>query len=189
MRPGPGIRLDADMGRAIEKLGRLQAITHSLPGRDCGACGAPTCAALAEDVVMERAGVELCPYAALREGGPDMRLHELAEALDLRELTPAAGADGADGDDHSRLRVGPAQRRPGPRPGGRGAGNPAGAPERHRGRQPRGPAGGHLLVRADAGRRILERAAEEGLSLFGTQADTFEIVGRLYELGLRGSPA
>ncbi len=58
----PGIRLDSDMGRAIQKLGRLQAITHSLPGRDCGACGAPTCAALAEDVVMERAGVELCPY-------------------------------------------------------------------------------------------------------------------------------
>ena len=60
----PGIRLDADMGRAIQKLGRLQAIIQSLPGRDCGACGAPTCAALAEDVVMERAGIELCPYIA-----------------------------------------------------------------------------------------------------------------------------
>ncbi len=36
---------------------------------------------------------------------------------------------------------------------------------------------------------ILERAAGEGLSLFGSKADTFEIVGRLYELGLRGSPA
>jgi Na+-translocating ferredoxin:NAD+ oxidoreductase RNF subunit RnfB len=50
------------MGKAIEKLGRLQATIDSLPGKDCGACGAPTCAALAEDVVMERAGVELCPY-------------------------------------------------------------------------------------------------------------------------------
>jgi anti-sigma regulatory factor (Ser/Thr protein kinase) len=58
----PGIRLDADMGRAIEKLGRLQAVIESLPGKDCGACGAPTCAALAEDVVMERACVGLCPY-------------------------------------------------------------------------------------------------------------------------------
>lgn len=58
----PGIRLDADMTRAIEKLGRLQAVIRSLPGKDCGACGAPTCAALAEDIVMERAGVELCPY-------------------------------------------------------------------------------------------------------------------------------
>ena len=63
----PGIRLDADMGRAIEKLGRLQTLTRSLPGRDCGACGAPTCAALAEDIVMERAGVELCPYVAVEK--------------------------------------------------------------------------------------------------------------------------
>ena len=58
----PGIRLDADMGRAIEKLGRMQATIRSLPGKDCGACGAPTCAALAEDVVMQRAAVELCPF-------------------------------------------------------------------------------------------------------------------------------
>jgi anti-sigma regulatory factor (Ser/Thr protein kinase)/Na+-translocating ferredoxin:NAD+ oxidoreductase RNF subunit RnfB len=58
----PGIRLDPDMGRAIQKLGRLQTLTRSLPGRDCGACGAPTCAALAEDIVMERATVDLCPY-------------------------------------------------------------------------------------------------------------------------------
>ncbi len=60
----PGIRLDPDMGKAIQKLGRLQAIVRSLPGRDCGTCGAPTCAALAEDVVMERATIGLCPYIA-----------------------------------------------------------------------------------------------------------------------------
>jgi anti-sigma regulatory factor (Ser/Thr protein kinase)/Na+-translocating ferredoxin:NAD+ oxidoreductase RNF subunit RnfB len=62
--PRPGIRLDADMGKAIEKLARMQEVIQSLPGRDCGACGAATCAALAEDVVMERAHIELCPYIA-----------------------------------------------------------------------------------------------------------------------------
>jgi anti-sigma regulatory factor (Ser/Thr protein kinase)/Fe-S-cluster-containing hydrogenase component 2 len=67
----PGIRLDADMARAIEKLGRLQTISRSLPGRDCGACGAPTCAALAEDIVMERAGLELCPYIACEKEEAD----------------------------------------------------------------------------------------------------------------------
>ena len=36
---------------------------------------------------------------------------------------------------------------------------------------------------------ILQRAAAEGLALFGSKADTFELVGRLYELGLRGTPA
>ena len=36
---------------------------------------------------------------------------------------------------------------------------------------------------------VIERAAGEGLSLFGSAADTFELVGRMYELGLRGCPA
>ncbi len=36
---------------------------------------------------------------------------------------------------------------------------------------------------------IAKRAAGEGLSLFASKADTFDIVGRLYELGLRGCPA
>ncbi len=58
----PGIRLDADMALAIEKLGRLQTILQTLPGKDCGACGAPSCTALAEDVVLERAAVDDCPY-------------------------------------------------------------------------------------------------------------------------------
>jgi hypothetical protein len=59
----PGIRLDANMGRAIEKLGRLQELARALPGKDCGTCGAPTCAALAEDIVMGRATTDLCPYS------------------------------------------------------------------------------------------------------------------------------
>jgi len=33
---------------------------------------------------------------------------------------------------------------------------------------------------------VIERAAEEGLVLFSSKADTFDLVGRLYELGLRG---
>jgi anti-sigma regulatory factor (Ser/Thr protein kinase) len=58
----PGIRLDDDMATAIAKLARLDAVRRALPGRDCGACGAPTCASLAEDVVLERATTDLCPY-------------------------------------------------------------------------------------------------------------------------------
>lgn len=60
--PRPGIRLDADMSKAVAKLARLEQVTRSLPGKDCGACGAPDCASLAEDVVMERALRESCPY-------------------------------------------------------------------------------------------------------------------------------
>jgi anti-sigma regulatory factor (Ser/Thr protein kinase)/ferredoxin len=57
-----GVRLDPDMATAIGKLSRIDALVAALPGRDCGACGAPSCAAFAEDVVMERAGGESCPY-------------------------------------------------------------------------------------------------------------------------------
>jgi Na+-translocating ferredoxin:NAD+ oxidoreductase RNF subunit RnfB len=59
------------MGKAIQKLGRLQTVTRSLPGRDCGTCGAPPCAALAEDIVMERAGIDLCPYIAREKEDED----------------------------------------------------------------------------------------------------------------------
>ena len=67
-RARPGIRLDGDMAVAIRKLAQLDAETRTLPGRDCGVCGAPSCAALAEDIVMERAARALCPYVALEEG-------------------------------------------------------------------------------------------------------------------------
>ena len=58
----PGLRLDADMGAAIAKLSSIDALNRSLPGRDCGTCGAPSCAAFAEDVVLGRAAETECPY-------------------------------------------------------------------------------------------------------------------------------
>jgi Na+-translocating ferredoxin:NAD+ oxidoreductase RNF subunit RnfB len=56
------MRLDPDMGTAIRALGRIDALAHTLPGRDCGACGAPSCALFAEDVVTGRAGSSRCPF-------------------------------------------------------------------------------------------------------------------------------
>jgi serine/threonine-protein kinase RsbT len=63
-RPRPGVRLHADMATAIRMLAELDAVVASLPGKDCAVCGAPTCAALAEDIVTGRAARDLCPYAA-----------------------------------------------------------------------------------------------------------------------------
>ncbi|NCO40536.1 MAG: hypothetical protein COZ06_16390 [Armatimonadetes bacterium CG_4_10_14_3_um_filter_66_18] len=60
----PGLRLDLDMGSAIEKLARIDSLTGELPGRDCGACEAPSCSALAEDVVLGRAALARCPHLA-----------------------------------------------------------------------------------------------------------------------------
>jgi hypothetical protein len=36
---------------------------------------------------------------------------------------------------------------------------------------------------------VVQKAVDEGLSLFVSPADTFEIVGRLYELGVKGRHA
>lgn len=64
-RPRPGIRLDPDMATAIRMLAELDDVTASLPGKDCATCGAPSCAAFAEDIVTGRATRDLCPYATL----------------------------------------------------------------------------------------------------------------------------
>ena len=66
--PRAGLRLDADMGKAIVKLSQIDALMRGLPGRDCGLCGAPTCAAFAEDVVFGRIGLESCPHRGDTKG-------------------------------------------------------------------------------------------------------------------------
>jgi serine/threonine-protein kinase RsbT len=58
----PGTRLDPDMASAVRKLSLIDRETRSLPGRDCGSCGAPSCAAFAEDLVLGRAREDDCPY-------------------------------------------------------------------------------------------------------------------------------
>ncbi|HOL91598.1 MAG TPA: [Fe-Fe] hydrogenase large subunit C-terminal domain-containing protein, partial [Clostridiales bacterium] len=45
----PVLKLDTDIDKAIKKLEALEKIYDGLPGLDCGACGAPSCRALAED--------------------------------------------------------------------------------------------------------------------------------------------
>jgi hypothetical protein len=51
----PGMRLDEDMSKAIVMLSEIDEVASRLPGRDCAMCGAPTCAAFAEDMVLHRA--------------------------------------------------------------------------------------------------------------------------------------
>ena len=38
----------------------IQKIKETLPGIDCGSCGAPTCRAFAEDVAKNTADIENC---------------------------------------------------------------------------------------------------------------------------------
>lgn len=88
IEPRPTLSLDEDMAVAIKKMERLEEILESLPGLDCGSCGAPNCRALAEDIVRELAVETDCVFK-LRE-----RVNELAaEMAELAaKLPPAMGA-------------------------------------------------------------------------------------------------
>ena len=56
------LKLDKDFKRALEKYQMIEKLLEKLPGLDCGACGSPTCRALAEDIVRERAEEIDCPF-------------------------------------------------------------------------------------------------------------------------------
>lgn len=71
----PVMKLDQDLSKAMEKLEKLEKIYAELPGLDCGACGAPNCRALAEDIVREIAYETDCIFN-LRQ-----RIRELAEEM------------------------------------------------------------------------------------------------------------
>lgn len=58
----PVFRLDEDRRTAMEKMLRIEELETGLPGLDCGSCGAPSCHALAEDVVLGRASLEDCIF-------------------------------------------------------------------------------------------------------------------------------
>lgn len=62
----PILKLDDDMMKALEKMQMIDEITKGLYDLDCGACGAPSCRALAEDIVRGNAKETDCIFK-LRE--------------------------------------------------------------------------------------------------------------------------
>ena len=54
------MQLDENINEALRKIDQIDKLERALPGLDCGSCGAPTCAALAEDVVRGKAAVNDC---------------------------------------------------------------------------------------------------------------------------------
>lgn len=71
--------LDADISRAILKMKERDRVLSELPGIDCGACGAPSCRAFAEDVVLGDADKELCVFFWRRE--LENRIKQLANLI------------------------------------------------------------------------------------------------------------
>jgi iron only hydrogenase large subunit-like protein len=58
----PSLKLDDDIKVAMKMMEELEEITEELPGLDCGSCGAPTCRALAEDIVRGKAKKTDCIF-------------------------------------------------------------------------------------------------------------------------------
>lgn len=82
--------LSADMSEAIYRMEKLEEIASRLPGLDCGSCGAPTCQALAEDIVRGQAIEADCIFLLRR------RVRDLAEELsDISAKVPPAMDQGA----------------------------------------------------------------------------------------------
>ncbi|MFA6506145.1 MAG: [Fe-Fe] hydrogenase large subunit C-terminal domain-containing protein [Treponemataceae bacterium] len=79
----PALLLHADFRTASSMLEELERIAEKLPGLDCGSCGAPSCRALAEDIVRGTATPHDCIFI-LRE-----RLRGLTrELMDLEDFEP-----------------------------------------------------------------------------------------------------
>ena len=56
----PVFHLGETMMESMQKMGEAQQIVQMLPGLDCGSCGAPSCQALAEDIVKGEAHLNDC---------------------------------------------------------------------------------------------------------------------------------
>ena len=84
----PVLELDADIRTAMEKMKMMREIEGRLYGMDCGSCGAPSCKALAEDIVRGFATEEACIFK-LRE-----EIRGMAEGLRrLSSVMPKVAAE------------------------------------------------------------------------------------------------
>lgn len=92
MQYEPVMRLDEDIATAMHMLEEIRRLSDSFNGMDCGACGAPSCRALAEDIVRGFATEDLCIY----------RMRERLQSIDggapaaKKAAAPGAGKEGGE---------------------------------------------------------------------------------------------
>lgn len=71
----PISQLSTSMAKSMRMLADIQSLRMELPGLDCGACGAPTCRAFAEDVVKGTAQRSACVLTLRDEMQAYLRIH------------------------------------------------------------------------------------------------------------------
>ena len=60
-------RLSENFGESLRMMADIQRLRTELPGIDCGACGAPSCRAFAEDVIRGTGDRNGCPVEKIRK--------------------------------------------------------------------------------------------------------------------------
>ncbi len=77
------MKLADNISEAMERMAKMKELLNIFPGLDCGTCGAPSCKALAEDVVRGFASETDCVFRAREE------LQDIDGTEDLRSIIPA----------------------------------------------------------------------------------------------------
>lgn len=90
----PVFRLGDTMMESFARMQQVERLCKRLPGLDCGSCGAPTCKALAEDIVRGEADERDCVYY-LRES-----LHKLSQEVTALTRDMAANDKNREGTLH-----------------------------------------------------------------------------------------
>jgi len=63
------LKLSDDIGEAMRMMAQIDELTRGFPDLDCGSCGAPSCRALSEDIVMGEAKRSDCIFVLREQAG------------------------------------------------------------------------------------------------------------------------
>ena len=77
------ISLDPDISKALEKMNKIKELERQLPQIDCGICGAPSCDALAEDIVCN--GCKLSDCIFIQRNYEARKTMKVEESLKIME--------------------------------------------------------------------------------------------------------
>lgn len=84
VKPITALRLDPSPKKSLKMMSKIEEIESRLYGLDCGSCGAPSCRALAEDIVKGHSTEDCCIYL-LKDKVEAVRASMLSLNIDSRD--------------------------------------------------------------------------------------------------------
>jgi len=84
VKPITALRLDPSPKKSLKMMSKIEEIESRLYGLDCGSCGAPSCRALAEDIVKGHSTEDACIYL-LKDKVDAVRSSMLSLKIDSRD--------------------------------------------------------------------------------------------------------